>query len=77
MASLLYTCPITHRRVPTGIETDVESLRVSWSKGLTVYCSLCGKTHEFSVRETYVEATLEDVADELRWTIKNFGNTLT
>jgi hypothetical protein len=73
MASLLYTCPITHRRVPTGIETDIESLRVSWSNGLTVHCTLCGTTHELSVRETYVEATLDDVADELRWTIKNFG----
>jgi hypothetical protein len=26
MASLFFTCPITHLRAPTGIETDVQSL---------------------------------------------------
>jgi hypothetical protein len=66
MASLLYTCPITRRRVPTGIETDVESLRASWSKRLTIHCSQCGKPHEFSVRDTYIEGALDDAAERSR-----------
>jgi transcription elongation factor Elf1 len=62
MAELLFTCPITHRKVPTGIETDVASLRASWSTKLTIRCSHCGQTHETLVRETYVEGALDDAA---------------
>jgi hypothetical protein len=65
MVSLLYTCPATHRRVPTGIETDAESLRASWSTRLTIHCSQCGKRHEFSVLETFIAGSLDAAAD---WT---------
>ena len=30
MSSLFFTCPTTHQQVPTGIETDVQSLRAAW-----------------------------------------------
>ena len=60
MVSLLYTCPATHRRVPTGIETDAESLRASWSTRLTIHCSQCGKPHEFSVLETFIAGASDD-----------------
>ena len=68
MASLLFTCPTTRRQAPTGIETDVQSLRAAWSKRLTVRCSLCGEEHEISVRETYIEGALNDATDLMRRT---------
>jgi transcription elongation factor Elf1 len=66
MASLLFTCPTTRQQAPTGIGTDVQSLRAAWSKTLTIHCSLCGETHEISVRNTYIEGALDDAADRLR-----------
>jgi hypothetical protein len=29
MASLFFTCPTTHLRAPTGIETDLQSLQAA------------------------------------------------
>ena len=46
MASLFFTCPTTHQQAPTGIETDVQSLRA-------------GEVHEISVRETYINGALK------------------
>jgi hypothetical protein len=66
MASLLFTCPKTHQRAPTGIETDVQSLREAWSKKVKVQCPLCGETHEMLVRETYINGALSDATDRLR-----------
>jgi hypothetical protein len=34
MASLFFTCPTTHQQAPTGIETDVQSLRAAWKATL-------------------------------------------
>ena len=55
MASLLYTCPETRQQAPTGIQIDAKSLRRAWSKKLKVQCPCCGNTHQFLVRETYIE----------------------
>ena len=65
MASLLFTCPKTRRQAPTGIETDVQSLRAAWSRTLKVQCPLCGEMHEISVRETYINGALHDATDRL------------
>jgi phage FluMu protein Com len=46
MASLFFTCPTTHRKAPTGIETDVQSLRAAWKATLKVRCPRCGEMHE-------------------------------
>jgi hypothetical protein len=60
MASLLFTCPTTHQQAPTGIETDVQSLHAAWKAMLKVKCPHCGKVHEISVRETYINGVLQD-----------------
>ena len=60
MAALFFTCPKTKRRVSTGIGTDVESLRQSWSRTLVLTCPHCGGKHEISVRETYLNAALDE-----------------
>jgi hypothetical protein len=66
MASLLFTCPKTRQQAPTGIETDVISLRKAWSKkGFKVRCPCCSGTHEIQVRETYINSVLRDATDRL------------
>jgi hypothetical protein len=65
MAPLLFTCPSTHLKAPTGINTDVQSLRTTWSQNLKVRCPLCGQTHEMRVRDTYIESALDAAADLL------------
>jgi hypothetical protein len=65
MASLLFTCPKTHKRVPTGIQTDVQSLRKAWSTKVKVRCPCCGETHEMLVRDTYINGALRECIDRL------------
>jgi hypothetical protein len=60
MASLFFTCPTTHLRAPTGIETDVQSLQAAWKAMVKVKCPHCGEIHEMSVRETYINGASQD-----------------
>jgi hypothetical protein len=62
MSQLLFICPKTNQRAPTGIGTDLESLRASWKSIVKVNCLHCGEVHEISVRETYLNAEIPDAA---------------
>jgi hypothetical protein len=64
MASLLFTCPQTHQKVPTGVETDVQSLR-AWKATLKVDCPCCGAVHEIAVREAYLDSAMLAATDRL------------
>jgi hypothetical protein len=44
----------------------VQSLSASWKAMLYVNCPHCGKVHEISVRETYIEGALDAAVDGLR-----------
>jgi hypothetical protein len=66
LASLLFTCPITHHRAPTGIETDVQSLQAAWKATLKVKCPHCGEVHDVSVRNTYIDGALLDATGRFR-----------
>jgi hypothetical protein len=44
------------------IETDAQSLQAAGKARLKVKCPHCGGMHEISVRETYINGALEDVA---------------
>jgi hypothetical protein len=66
MAPLLFICPKTNQEAPTGIETDAQSLRASWKAMLRVNCPHCGKVHQISVREMYIEGTLGAAFNRLR-----------
>ena len=66
MASLFFTCLTTHERAPTGIETGVQSLQAAWKATLKVKYPHCGEVHEISVRETYINAALQDATDRFR-----------
>ena len=59
MAPLLFTCPTTHRRAPTRIKTDPNSLAAAWKKTLKVECPHCGEVHRISVREAYVKFAIQ------------------
>jgi hypothetical protein len=65
MAPLLFTCPTTHRRAPTRIETDPNSLAAAWKKTLKVECPHCGEVHRISVREAYVKFAIQDGTDPI------------
>jgi hypothetical protein len=65
MTTLLFTCPKTRQQAPTGVETDVQSLRAAWTKTLKVECPHCGETHELPIRDTYIEGALRDATDRL------------
>jgi hypothetical protein len=41
---------------------DVQSLRAVWSSTLRINCPHCGKVHEISARETYINGVLHDAA---------------
>src|SRR5262245_19868470 len=66
MAPLLFICPKTNLEAPTGIETDAQSLRASWKAILRVNCPHCGKLHQISVREMYIDHALNAAVDRLR-----------
>jgi hypothetical protein len=63
MPELLVDCPITHHRLPTGVKTDVESLRASWKAVIQVDCPYCREPHEIAVREAYVDVALREAVD--------------
>ena len=63
MAPLLFTCPTTHRRAPTPIETDPNSLAAAWKKTLKVECPHCG---EAGLRREPVEVRKATLASILR-----------
>jgi transcription elongation factor Elf1 len=69
MAALLFTCPKTKHRIPTGVETDLDSLRQLWSRTLRLACPHCGEEHEIRVREVYLDAALDDAVDRVRQTM--------
>jgi hypothetical protein len=66
MPSLFFTCPKTRQQADTGILTDVESLRDTWSMTLNVNCPHCGEMHAVSVRETYIDDAIRNVSEIAR-----------
>jgi hypothetical protein len=65
MATLLFTCPKTRLPVPTGVATDVQGLRRSWALKLKLSCPHCGQDHELAVRDTYLEAAIDDAVGRM------------
>ena len=66
MPSLFFICPKTRQQADTGILTDVESLRDTWSMTLNVNCPHCGEMHAVSVRETYIDDAIRNVSETAR-----------
>jgi hypothetical protein len=66
MPSLFFICPKIRQQADTGILTDVESLRDTWSMTLNVNCPHCGEMHAVSVRETYIDDAIRNVSEIAR-----------
>lgn len=65
MAPLLFTCPTTHRRAPTRVETDPKSLAAAWKRTLKVECPHCGEMHRVTVRDAYIAFAVQDGTDPI------------
>jgi hypothetical protein len=70
MAELLFVCPKTNQQAPTGIQTDVQSLSLSWKAILKVKCRHCGQVHDISICETYLNGALAAAADQLHLAVR-------
>jgi hypothetical protein len=66
MAPLFFICPETNQQAPTGIETDAQTLSAYWKAMVNVNCPHCGKAHQISVRQTYIEGLLDTADNWLR-----------
>jgi predicted RNA-binding Zn-ribbon protein involved in translation (DUF1610 family) len=51
MERLLFTCPVTRRRIDTGVETEIGTLLQIKSATLRQRCPACGQLHEWIVRD--------------------------
>jgi len=76
MPSLFFTCPKTRQQADTGILTDAESLRDTWSMTLNVNCPHCGQMHAVSVRETYIDDAIRNVSEIARRVMQNGESSL-
>ena len=61
VAMLLFTCPNTNRKAPTGVEMDVQGLRAQWKARLKLDCPYCSDVHDICVREVYVNGALDNL----------------
>ena len=66
MVALLVECPFTHRKLPTGVETDMKGLRDLWKVVLEVACPHCGQTHKIAAREQYIDGALADAVVHIK-----------
>ncbi len=56
MERLYFRCPDTGARVDAGIETELNTLLSIRSKKVTLAaCPACGKPHEWTVSEAFLE----------------------
>jgi hypothetical protein len=55
MPALMVTCPNTAKLVPTGIEIEVEDLRVLPRIAAPVYCRACGEKHFWTRDDAILE----------------------
>jgi hypothetical protein len=49
MAMIMITCPVTNRKVFTGVETDPASIALVPAINTPMTCPACGKIHIWSV----------------------------
>ncbi len=54
MGALITTCPLTGRKIETGIETDRDSLELTPQFEATIACPHCGGKHLISKRNVLI-----------------------
>jgi hypothetical protein len=73
VASLLFTCPNTSRKLSTGVEMDVPGLRAHWNSTLRLDCPHCRDVHDIAVREVYMDAALDGLDQSRLILSRNHG----
>ena len=66
MGALVTTCPVTRRKIETGIETDPVSMGLTPQFVARVACPYCGTEHSFSKADTLVCEMVDGVVHYLR-----------
>jgi predicted RNA-binding Zn-ribbon protein involved in translation (DUF1610 family) len=51
MERLYFTCPATHRRIDSGVETEIGTLLKIRSERVRARCPACGEVPEWIVRD--------------------------
>ena len=54
-----FPCPNTKRPLSIAMRTDADSLAKLWGANIDVECPHCGVTHQFNVRDSYLDYTLK------------------
>jgi hypothetical protein len=54
MAMLMFTCPVTHRPVSTGVEAEPSNVEFLLDVARTVACPRCGGYHVWHKREAWL-----------------------
>jgi hypothetical protein len=57
---LTVLCPVTMAAIPTLIGTDVRTLAKKWYTKIKVSCPYCRETHQYTVREAFVETAISN-----------------
>jgi hypothetical protein len=66
MGNLVTTCPVTGRKIETGIETDFGSLELTPQFVASIACPHCGGEHQFSKSDVLVCEVVDGVVQYLR-----------
>lgn len=66
MGNLVTTCPVTGRKIETGIETDRGSLELTPQFVATIACPHCGGEHQFTKSDVLVCEMVDGVVQYLR-----------
>lgn len=66
MGTLVLTCPVTGRKIETGIETDRDSLDLTPPFVSTIACRHCGGEHKFSKSDVLVCEMIDGVVQYQR-----------
>lgn len=66
MGNLVTTCPVTGRKIETGIETDRSSLELTPQFVATIACPHCGGEHQFTKSDVLVCEIVDGVVQYQR-----------
>lgn len=64
MDSLYFVCPVTGEKVDAGIESELSTLLKLRGKTVRAYCPHCAETHEWQVRDAFLEKARQRISGE-------------
>ena len=55
MEHLIFVCPTTGRQIDSGVESEIGTLLRIREQTIRALCPACGKSHEWPVRDAFLE----------------------